>query len=193
MEDALTRRRLMAASAILPWATARAADAQGAPLPASGKVLVAYFTRSGNTKVIAGTVQRELKADLFEIRPAQPYPEDYEATVAQAVRENERQYEPPLAATVSSLAAYDTLFLGLPIWDMKAPPVIRSFLRAHDLAGKTVRPIITHGGYGTGASMDVIRAMAPGATVTDPFVMEADQERRTLTAVRGWLGSIRAG
>ena len=53
-------------------------------MPAASRTLVAYFTRSGNTKVIASTVQRELKADLFEIRPAQPYPEDYEEIVAQA-------------------------------------------------------------------------------------------------------------
>lgn len=76
----LTRRTLVAASAVLPWAAARAEG--GPPLPAPGRILVAYFTRSGNTKVIAGTVGRELKAETFAIRPAQPYPEDYEATVA---------------------------------------------------------------------------------------------------------------
>lgn len=91
------------------------------------------------------------------------------------------------------MARYDTLFLGLPIWGMTAPPPLRSFLRAHDLRGKTIRPFITHGGYGPGDSMAVIRAHVPGATITDPFVMEADQERRTLTAVRGWLEPIRHG
>lgn len=76
---------------------------------------------------------------------------------------------------------------------MTAPPVIRSFLRSHDLRGKTVRPLVTHGGYGLGDSMAVIRALAPGATVAEPFSLEADQERRTLNQVRGWLGSIRPG
>ena len=96
----LTRRATLAASAGLPWATTQAvAGDGGSQIPAASKTLVAYFTRSGNTKVIAGTVQRDLKADLFEIRPAQPYPEDYEETVAQAQRETERRYEPPLAAT----------------------------------------------------------------------------------------------
>ncbi|MCC0808043.1 flavodoxin [Methylobacterium sp. W2] len=190
----LTRRATLAASAVLPWATAQAvADAGASPMPSGSRVLVAFFTRSGNTKVIAGTVQRDLKADLFEIRPAQPYPEDYEETVAQAQRETERRYEPPLAATVPDIAAYDTVFLGLPIWGTTAPPVIRSFLRSHDLKGRTLRPIITHGGYGLGDSMAVIRAHASGAMVAEPFSMEADQERRTLNKVRGWLGSIKPG
>lgn len=192
MQD-LTRRTMMAASALVPWARANTAKAEALPRPPGSRMLVAFFTRSGNTKVIAGTLHRELKADLFEIHPERPYPEDYEQTVAQASDETRRAYEPPLAAKVPNLAAYDTLFLGLPIWGMTAPPVIRSFLHAHDLRGRTIRPFITHGGYGVGDSMDVIRALTPDAIVTDPFVMEADQERRTLTQVRGWLGSIRHG
>ena len=189
-----TRRALMAASAVLPWATAGTAAEAGEPSAApASKTLVAFFTRSGNTKVIAGTIHRELKADLFEIRPATPYPEDYEETVAQAERETQSQYEPPLAAFVANMTAYDTVFLGLPIWGTTAPPVIRSFLHRHDPHGKTLRPFITHGGYGPGDSMDVLRAHAVGATIAEPFVMEADQERRTLTQVRGWLGTVRHG
>ena len=185
----ITRRALVAASAVLPWATAAAA---GEPASAAGwKTLVAYFTRSGNTRVIAGTIHRELKADLFEISSAEPYPEDYEATVAQTVRELQSRYEPPLMASVTDMAAFGTVFLGLPVLDMTAPPVIRSFLHRHDLRGKTLRPFITHGGYGIGDSMDVLRSHAPGATVAEPFVIEADQERRTLTQVGGWLGAIR--
>ena len=41
--------------------------------------------------------------------------------------------------------------------------------------------------------MAVIRAHAPGATVAEPFSMEADQERRTLNQVLGWLGTIKPG
>lgn len=190
----LTRRALVAASAVLPWATAGASAEAGEPsLMPGSRTLVAYFTRSGNTRVIAGTIHRELKADLYEIRPVEPYPEDYEQTVAQAVRETQSGYEPPLAAPTAEMAAYGTVFLGLPIWGMTVPPVIRSFLHRYDLRGRNLKPFITHGGFGPGDSMDVLRALAPGATIDEPFVMEADQERRTLMEVRGWLGSIRHG
>jgi hypothetical protein len=68
--------------------------------------------------------------------------------------------------------------------------VIRSFLSQHDLSGKTLVPFITHGGYGPGRSMAVVREHAPRASVLNPFVMEADQERRTLTQVSRWLSSV---
>lgn len=170
-------------------AVACAAEDQNAAA-SSSRILVAYFTRSGNTRVIAGQLHRELKAGLFAIQPARPYPEDYELTVEQARKERDAGVRPPLKATVPNLAAYDTVFLCFPIWGETAPPIIRSFLAAHDLSGKTVRPVITHGGYGLGDSLAVVKSHAPNARLTSAFSMEADQERRTMTQVREWLGAI---
>jgi flavodoxin len=135
------------------------------------KTLFAYLTRSGNTRVIAETLHRQLGGQLFEIRPARPYPADYEEHVAQATRERDRGYEPTLAERVPNIAQYREIFLGPPIWGETAPPPIRSFLKAHDLRGKTLRPFITHGGYGVGEAPAVLASHAPGAQIEEPFVM----------------------
>lgn len=188
----MSRRTALSAPAALvlaAGANACAAQDQAAASPGS-RTLVAYFTRSGNTRVIASQLHRELKADLFEILPATPYPEDYEQTVEQARQERDAGVRPALKATVPNLSAYDTVFLCFPIWGETAPPIIRSFLAAHDLSGKTIRPVITHGGYGLGDSLAVLKRHAPNADLTPAFSMEADQERRTMTQVRDWLGQI---
>ncbi|RYF82749.1 MAG: flavodoxin [Comamonadaceae bacterium] len=167
---------------------ASGAAATGAPIgrpPAP--ILVAYFSRTGNTRVVAGLLQRSLGAELFEIVPAVPYPLDYLQTVEQARQERDRGAEPALAATVSDITRYATVFLGLPIWGETAPPVIRSFLKAHDLAGKTVIPFITHGGYGLGSSESVIARHAPRSTLRPALAMQADQERQTMERVNAWL------
>lgn len=186
----ISRRTMLAAPAFLALAGAACAQDGGTTPMENSRTLVAYLTRSGNTRVIAGSLQRALGADLFEIRPARPYPEDYEQHVAQATRERDSGFEPPLAEKVANLAAYDEVYLGFPIWGETAPAPIRSFLKAHDLRGKTVRPFITHGGYGVGSSPAVLASHAPRARIEEPFVMEADQERRTLSQVRGWLGRL---
>ena len=183
------RRRIAAVLALLPLGTLVASGA--APLRGGqnpSKTLVAFFSRSGNTRVIAGLLQRRLAANLFEIQPAKPYPEDYLETVAQATRERDNQFEPPLAIRAANVSDYDTVYLGFPIWGETAPSIVRSFLSAHDLGKKTVIPFITHGGYGVGSSIDVLRSHAPNAELKDAFVMEADQERRTLNKVTSWLG-----
>ena len=192
MSDKVDRRTVLAAPALVAFASATSACAQpaGQPVRSGSGTLVAYFTRSGNTRVIAGTLQRLLGADLFEIKPARPYPEDYEQNVEQARQESERRYEPPLASRVVDLAAYTTVFLGFPIWGGTVPPIIRSFLRGHDLSAKILRPFITHGGYGVGDSRTVLESHARGARIEPSFVMEADQERRTLNEVTSWVDRL---
>lgn len=175
---------------LMAWAPSVLAASETTPRRA-GKTLVAYFSRTGNTRVIAGQIHRARGVDLFEIQPATPYPEDYEQTVAQARRERDSGFEPALQARVPSMADYSTVFLGFPIWGGTAPPIIRSFLSSHDLAGKTLIPFITHGGYGLGNSLTVLAAHAPQARLLNTeLAMEADQERRTLDRVTDWLKQV---
>jgi flavodoxin len=183
----------MAALSALPLGAAGAAgaEASGAAAPpaaaAGRRTLVAYFTRSGNTRVIAKLLQRTLSADLFEIRPVQPYPEDYFENVEQARLERDRDGQRALLENVAEMAQYHTVYLGFPIWGETMPPVIKAFLAGHDLAGKTLIPFITHGGYGAGNSAAELARRAPKARLQPAFVMEADQERRTTTEVQDWL------
>jgi hypothetical protein len=86
-----TRRTILVASMLSSAATAVSAASTGGQ-----KALVAYFSRSGNTQVIAGVISRSVGADLFEIEPARPYPADYFETVEQARQERDRGDEPAL-------------------------------------------------------------------------------------------------
>ncbi len=185
------RRKIVAALASLPLlGTAQSAHSEDAASGGS-KVLVAYFSRSGNTKVIAGLLQRAQQADLFEVRPANAYPADYLQTVEQARQERDSGFEPALAGHVADMSNYDVVFLGFPIWGETAPPVIRSFLSAHDLAGKVVVPFITHGGYGAGSSYQVVARHAPKAALRKGFEMQADQERKTMEQFNGWFETLK--
>ena len=194
-EKGMSRRDALMTSLLLPLTAAGAglsAQASRAQEAASNStVLVAYFSRTGNTRLIARQIRRALDADLFEIETAEAYPEDYQAMVAQAEREREAGYEPPLRGSVANLASYQTIFLGFPIWGMTAPSPIRSFLTRHDLSGKTLVPFITHGGYGLGNSLSVVAEHAPRARLLGEFSKECDQERETLNQVTAWLGGLR--
>jgi flavodoxin len=154
------------------------------------KKLVVYFTRSGNTRVIAEQLHRDLPADLFELKPATPYPADYEENVEEARREKEAQVQRPLKQKIDNLSNYDTIFLGFPIWGGTAPAIIKTFLNEHDLSGKTLVPFITHGKYGLGDSLSVVREHAKDANVLEGYSEECDQERDTMERVDDWLGKL---
>lgn len=69
--------------------------------------------------------------------------------------------------------------------------MIRSFLTAHDLSGKTIIPLITHGGYGLGDSLAVVAGHTPQAQLVDGFSMQAPQERQTIERVMEWLDGLK--
>lgn len=164
-----------------------------ATLPISDAgVLVAYFSRSGNTRVVASQIRQACQADIFEIKPATPYPENLDLLVSLTQKETDSGYEPPLAAEVSQLINYHTLFIGLPVWGGTVPAIIRSFLSHHDLTEKILIPFITHGGNGPGNSLSVISEHAPHSTFLKGFTLHADQERHTLTQVSQWMDTLGA-
>ncbi|OAT16404.1 twin-arginine translocation pathway signal [Buttiauxella noackiae ATCC 51607] len=192
MEHDPNRRMLITALAGLTLANVPLATANTGTANVQGKsrVLVAYFSRSGNTRVIAGVIHRSLNTDQFEIEPAMPYPEDYFQTVEHAKNERERGVKPALKNRVVDISRYETVYLGFPIWGTSVPPVVQTFLSSHNLAGKLLIPFITHGGYGKGDSDDILASLAPAARREKPLVIECDQERRTTETVTRWLETI---
>jgi flavodoxin len=188
----ISRRHALLAS-LLPVLAAGLASAPGAVQAqqrSNGRTLVAYLSRSGNTRVIAGQLSRRYGADLFEIRTAVPYPEDYEQTVERARLERDAATTPELAQSVTGIRGYRTVFLGFPIWGGALPAPMRTFLTTHELSGKTVAPFITHGGYGPGSALQTVADLAPRAQLVEQFVLECDQERDTPNRVSAWLDDI---
>jgi flavodoxin len=46
-------------------------------------ILVAYFSHSGNTRVIANQIRENVGGDIFEIVVVDSYPSDYDEVVEQ--------------------------------------------------------------------------------------------------------------
>jgi len=184
------RRAVVAALASLPLGCSAAVPQEGTAAGRSdARTVVACFSRSGNTQVVAGLIHRSMPSDLFEIQPAMDYPADYLETVAKARQERDDGVEPALRTRIVDIDRYDTVYLGFPIWGETAPPIIRSLLSQHDMSGKTIVPFITHGGYGVGSSLRVLARHAPNARILKAFVMQADQERKTMESVNAWLAT----
>lgn len=141
------------------------------------KVLIVYLTRTNNTKVIAEIIQKNTGGTMVALELQKPYPENYQETVQQVVRENETGYLPPLKTRIEDIRQYDVVFVGFPTWGMKLPPPMKSFLHQYDLSGKTVIPFNTNAGYGAGSSFDTVRELCPKSQVLEGFEMKAGAER----------------
>jgi flavodoxin len=152
-----------------------------------GNTLVAYFSRSGNTRKIANLIHQEVGGTLHEIQPQEPYPDSYHATVDQAKEEIKVGYKPALQSTLGHIESYDTIFVGSPNWwDTIAPPVA-TFLSEYDLSGKTVMPFCTHGGGGLGRIGQDIARLCPQSTVLNSFEIYGSGGGSAQARVSAWL------
>ena len=123
------------------------------------KILVVYFSHSGNTREIARQVQEATGADVFEIVPVDPYPTDYDAVVDQAKHELRTEYRPILKSNGPDLKAFDAIFVGSPNWWSTIAPPVMTWLSAHDLSGKTIVPFITHEGSRQAKSVQDVKRL----------------------------------
>ena len=133
------------------------------------KVLVAYFSASGVTAKVADKLAKATGADLFEIKPVQPYTSaDLDWTNKKSrssVEMNDRSSRPAIANKVTDMSKYDVVFVGFPIWWYREPSIIDTFMESYDFSGKHVIPFATSGGSGMGDSGSIMQKLAPKAKV----------------------------
>jgi flavodoxin len=172
-----------------PVASTSPAHAQTAA-PA-GKVLVVYFSHSGNTAVIARMIQEATGGDAFEIAPVASYPTDYNAVVDQAKKELNANFRPRIKSTGPDLAAYGTIFVGSPNWWSTIAPPVMTFLEANNFAGKTIVPFITHEGSRLGKSVQDVKRLCPSATVLPGQPFRGSEVKDAREDVRRWLSGMK--
>lgn len=134
----------------------------------SKNIQVIYFSKTGNTKKIAEYIHDIVGGDIVEITAKSPYPEDYDETTELAKKEKDEGIFPEIHVDTSNLESAEVVFLGSPCWFSDISSPVKTFLKEHDLAGKTIVPFITHGGSGIGEeTISTIKEMCPNATVLD--------------------------
>ena len=134
----------------------------------NGKILVAYFSASGNTEAVANAIADTLDADLFEMVPEAPYTSADLNWMDSSSRVNAEHNDPSkqdvkLAKnTVDNWTDYDTVFIGYPIWWGIAAWPVNDFVKNNDFTGKTVIPFCTSTSSGLGQSGTLLAEMANG-------------------------------
>lgn len=168
------------------------------------RVLLAYYSRpgenfhygertnltTGNTEVLAGMISDRIECDVHRIEAVDPYPDDYDETVARNVREQDADARPAIADLPSSIERYDTVLLGSPIWNVRAPMIMSTFAERYDFRGKTVFPFTTHAMSGLGTTERDYRATCRGATIGEGLAVRGEEVRDADGDVRSWLRRI---
>lgn len=154
------------------------------------KFLVAYFSASGTTAKAARLLSEPLGADLFEIVPAQPYTKKdlnwLNPKSRTTLEMKDPASRPEIAKLPDTVASYDVIFVGFPIWWYVAPTIINTFLESLDLSGKTIIPFATSGGSGMGKTNEKLAPSCPNSKLLEGKLLNRANDKK----IAQWLSSL---
>ena len=154
------------------------------------KILIAYFTRSGNAEKLADMIADKTGGTKFRIETETAYPQDYNAVLEQASEEREQNARPLLKSRVENMTDYGTVFLGYPIWFGDIPMAVHSFLESYDFTGKKIIPFCTSGSSSPQTSYESVRASASGAEVLEGFWIQGTSAGNAQDDVNRWIDRL---
>ncbi len=167
--------------------------------------LIAFYSRAGENyfggayrRIAVGNTEKaaEMLADLtggelFRIRQAKPYSEDYQTCIAEAKADLQSKARPEVPDLPGDLDAYDEIYLGYPNYWGTMPMAVYTFLEHYDLTGKTIHPFCTHEGSGLSHTVEDIRKAAPGAEVTPGLAVHGSHVDSAKPALAAWVKEVR--
>jgi FMN-dependent NADH-azoreductase len=115
---------------------------------------------------------------------------DYDSTVERNVREQRADARPAIANPLASIERYDTVLLGSPIWNVRAPMIMSTFAEGFDVTGKTIHPFTTYAMSGLGSTERDYAASCPGATLGEGLAVRGEDVNDAGPAVESWLRRI---
>lgn len=165
------------------------------------KAIVLYFSHAGqnysggkivdlpkgNTAIIAEYIRDITDGDLFEVQPTAEYPIDYNKCTDVAKDELRKNARPAVRQMPGDLSAYDTIFIGGPIWWGTYPMPMFTVLEKIDLANKTVLPFSTHEGSGLGNVERDIKRICVGASIKPGLAIYGSAVNGAKNNVENWI------
>lgn len=176
---------------IMAWAfTAQAQTNQTQVQMTDKKILIAYFSHSGNTREVAGQIQALTGGDLFEVKTLRQYSTNYNTVLQEAREEQDNDVRPELSVSIDNWADYDMVILGYPNWWGTMPMALFTFLEQYDFSGKTIAPFCTHEGSRMGSSARDIARLSPNATVAEGLPIRGGSVKNAGNDVAAWLKKL---
>lgn len=167
------------------------------------KALLVYFSRAGenyweggrrelqvgNTKRLAQLIAERISCDVHEITAKDPYPDEYDPTVQRNVREQYASARPAVAGRLPDLSGYGIVLLGSPVWNVRTPMIMSTFIEGVDLAGRTVLPFVTHAVSGMAGIDTAYREALRTSDVREGLAVRGEDVDTpgTPSAIEAWL------
>lgn len=160
--------------------------------PQTGKTLVVYYSLQGHTRAIAEKIAALTNADVYQIETEEKI--ELNKTFYLRARQSLKSGNyPKLAGKLPDFEAYDTIFVGAPVWWYAPATPLLAFLQKADFKTRKVVPFSTQGSnYGSFfvdfEKMAKNAKLRPSASFNNlPAKYDAEVDNKIAT----WVNSIK--
>ena len=138
------------------------------------KILVTYYSYSGETEYMAEYIKELTGGDIYEIEADKIYPYKDEEVIAEARREYEENEYVGLYNAPPDLGQYDMVYLGFPVWNGRLPQVVKTFVNEAGINGKNIKPFTACNKDGLGESVNELYALCPDGIIENGIEVNKD-------------------
>lgn len=138
------------------------------------KILVAYYSYSGETEYMAEYIKELTGGDIYEIEADKIYPYKDEEVIAEARREYEENEYVGLYNAPPDLGQYDMVYLGFPVWNGRLPQAVKTFVNEAGINGKNIKPFTACNKDGLGESVNELYALCPDGIIENGIEVNKD-------------------
>jgi len=160
------------------------------------KILIVYYSLTGNTRFIAEALNDSTEADILEIKPIKELNADSSSRFVWGGYQSTMKKKPKLVDFDIDPLEYDLIILGTPVWAWNISPPMRSFLSNVDLTGKKVALWMCHAGDGIKA-MKRFKETLKNANIIEsitfqqPLKKDSDDSReRAIVWIKGVVKEV---
>jgi flavodoxin len=160
------------------------------------KILIVYYSLTGNTRLIAEALRNSIEADILELKPVKELNADSSSRFVWGGYQSTMKIKPKLMDFDINPNEYDLIILGTPVWAWNiSPPIrspIRSFLSKIELTNKKVALWMCHAGDGIKA-MNRFKEILKNANIVadisfqEPLKKNTDQKKEKAIA---WIKGV---
>ena len=156
------------------------------------KILIVYYSLTGNTQFIAEALRDTIEADILELKPIKELKADSGTRFMWGGYQSTMKLKPKLMDFDTNPLEYDLIILGTPVWAWNISPPMRSFLSKFDLSGKKIALWMCHQGDGIKAMKKFKEALKNAEIVEsisfqEPLKKESDENKEKAIA---WIKEV---
>ena len=156
------------------------------------KILIVYYSLTGNTQFIAEALRDTIEADILELKPIKELKAGSGTRFMWGGYQSTMKKTPKLMDFDINPLEYDLIILGTPVWAWSISPPMRSFLSKFDLTGKNVALWMCHAGDGVKA-MERFKEVLKDANIVEnisfqePLKKDSDENKEK---AKDWIKGV---